>query len=451
MRLTRLSLVWWLGPLMAFGADAPVTFNKDVAPILYARCTGCHQPGDIAPMSFLTYKETRPWAAAIREAVATRRMPPWHADPHYGKFANDMRLSEAEMATIRTWAQTGAAEGDPKDLPPAPKNDSGWKIGKPDQIIDIGQDYVVKANARDGYVNFTVPTNFKEDKWVQAVELRPGNRKVVHHAHISVVPPESATGPKAERRKDVASTYIYTADGIAHMKPDAPVKNDGCTEQDSGNYFGRRGGQEGILASYLPGKGPDRYPIGTAKLIPAGSQLKFQMHYARNGKQDETDRSAVGLLFLDHPPDRPLRRMDISNLMFQIPAGASNHEVRECHTFDSDIELLSLTAHMHYRGKAMKFELEKPSGERVTLLDVPHYSFEWQQVYRFAEPIAVPKGSRLMITAHFDNSLNNAANPDATKPIRWGAPSDEEMMDGWLEYVDPKPGAKPVSSAALPK
>jgi len=433
----------WLGLAMcSLGFAGQVTFSKDVAPILYRRCVSCHRAGDIAPMSLLTYKEARPWAASIREAVVLRKMPPWHADPAYGHFANDVRLSDTEIETIRTWVTTGAVEGDPQDLPPAPQFNDAWHIGKPDLVIDIGQDYRVEGEGPDEYVYFTVPTNFTEDRWVSAVELQPGNRKVVHHAHVFL---NNESGDKKDKKTDSATGYMYHEGKLSHMKPDAPVKNDGCAVIDAGNYWGRRQGQNGILGSYLPGKAADAYPAGTAKLIPAGSKLTFQVHYSRTTGKAEIDRTHVGFIFAPGPPERPLRRMDISNYLFLIPAGEANQEVTECHDFDKDIDLLSLTAHMHFRGKDMRFDLQRPgSKERETLLFVPNYDFAWQTIYRLDQPVHIPKGSHLIITAHFDNSPNNRRNPDAGKTIRWGEPSNEEMMDGWLEYVDP-PSAQTAS------
>lgn len=416
-----------------FGATP--TYSKDVAPILFARCAGCHQPDDIAPMSLLSYKETRPWAKAIREAVVKRTMPPWHADPHYGRFANDPRLTDSEVEAIRAWVDAGAPDGDPKDLPSPPARNGGWRLGKPDVVIDIGQDFKVEPSGPDEYTNFTVPVPFAEDRWILAAELRPGNRKVVHHAH-AILMTEPRPGEKRESYpKDSAAAFMYREGKLGHMRTDAPVKNDGCAVDDAGNYYGRRNGMNGILASFLPGKGPDAYPPGTAKLIPAASKLRFQLHYSRTGKS-ETDRTMVGLYFAPKPPDRPLRRMDVSNFLFEIPAGASSQQVTECHTFDKDVELLSLTAHMHFRGKDMRFDLVRPDGRLETLLSVPSYNFAWQTTYRLTEPVKVERGSRLIITAHFDNSPNNRWNPDPSKTIRWGEPSNEEMMDGWLEYVD---------------
>jgi hypothetical protein len=436
---------------IAGAAGAPIpTFSKDVAPILYKHCAGCHRPNDIAPMSLITYKEARPWAKSIREAVVKRAMPPWHADSRYGHFSNDPRLTDAEIATIRGWVDQGSPEGDPADLPKAPQFEEGWKIGKPDLVIDIGEDHRIDPTGPDEYTYFTVPTNFKEDRWVKAVELRPGNRKVVHHAHVwSTVDP--APGAKqTAKKKDWATTFMYRDGQLTHMKPDAPVQDDGCAVQDAGNFWGRREGQNGILGSYLPGRGPDQYAEGTAKLIPAGAKLTFQIHYSRTTGKTEFDRTEVGFVFAP-PPARPLKRMDISNYLFRIPAGNPSHEVTECHTFDKDIELLSLTGHMHYRGKDMRFDLVRPNGRQETLLFISHYSFAWQTIYRLAEPVFIEKGSRLKITAHFDNSANNKWNPDPSKTIRWGEPSNEEMMDGWLEYVDASPRAgDSISSSGTP-
>jgi len=221
------------------------------------------------------------------------------------------------------------------------------------------------------------------------------------------------------------------------MRLDAPVKNDGCSVSDAGNegaFLSNEGGT--MMGSYLPGRGPDVYPEGTAKLLPAGSKLTFQIHYSNRTGSNQSDRTEVGFKFASKAPDHPLHRIDISNYLFEIPPGAEEQEVSECHTFDKSIKIYSLVAHMHYRGKDMRFDLLRPDGERQTLLFVPHYSFQWQQIYRLEEPILVEQGSRLIITAHFDNSANNRWNPDPRKVIRWGEPSYEEMMDGWVEYID---------------
>lgn len=437
-------LVVFLGSA-ALLAARDVTFRGDVAPILYTHCVSCHHPNDIAPMSLLTYKEARPWAAAIQEAVVSRKMPPWKADPHYGKWANDPSLSQAELDTIRAWVQAGAPEGDGA-IPPAPVFADGWKIGKPDVIFTIPEQKLT-GTGPDHYAYVTVPTNFTEDRWVVAAELRPGNRKVVHHAHVFVVEPEKkvaetakekATDPAVEYRK---SLMIHEGT-LEFVRPDAPVINDGCALDDNGVFPGSKESDlTSLLSSFLPGRAPDVYPQGTARLIPAGSKLSFQIHYSNTTGKPETDASSVGLIFSPGPPKEIARRIDLSNQMFLIPAGDPNHEVTECHTFSKDMYITSLTPHMHYRGKSMRFEAVYPDGRKDTLLLVPAYNFHWQITYRAEKPIFLPKGSRLVITAHFDNSPNNPLNPDPSKVVRWGAASETEMMDGWVEYVDHPPAA----------
>jgi hypothetical protein len=444
-------LVWLLGvPVLSAGE---VTFNKDVAPILYQRCAGCHRPGDIAPMSLLSYKDSRPWAKAIREAVVSRRMPPWHADPRYGTFANDARLSTAEIDKIKAWVEAGSPEGRKEDLPPLPQFSDDWRLGKPDLVFEIPEEYQVKAGGPDINTNFRVPMNLKEDIWVEAIELRPGNRKVVHHAHVRVIPPEglAKSPPRAEDPTGilkVGAQYTFNDEFGSHMKPEAPVIDDGCSHPGGGDYPGTDRLVGSVLASYLPGRDPDHWPKGLAKRIPAGSTLEFQIHYSPATGKPETDRTKVGFVLAKGPVKQEVLRRDLHNLFFRIPAGADNHRVTACFTLPDDIVLLSYTPHMHYRGKSQRVEVLRPGAkEPETLLSIPKYSFEWQILYAFAKPIELPKGTRIRIESTFDNSRNNPANPDPEKVIRWGSPSNEEMMDGWLEYVLPKASGTPVSQA----
>jgi hypothetical protein len=439
-----------------------VTFSRDVAPILYKRCVNCHRPGDIAPMSLLTYKDARPWAASIKEAVLTRKMPPWKADPHYGKWSNDPSLTPEEMRTLVSWTEGSKAEGDPKDLPPAPVFVDGWKIGKPDVIFTIpehtleGKADSGKADSKDEHITVKVPTNFTEDMWITAAELRPGNRRIVHHAHVFVIDPEKkAANPPAAKdaAKDPAVEYgrsLQVRQGTEFwLRDDAPVINDGCAVDDNGLLPGHKPGELGtLISSYLPGRAPDVYPEGTARRVPAGSSLQFQIHYSRTTGKTETDATSIGLVFSKQPPRQVARRIDLSNHMFLIPPGDPNREVTECHSFRKDMFITSLTPHMHLRGKSMRMEVVYPDGRRETLLDVPAYNFNWQITYRAARPIFIPNGTRLVITAHFDNSANNPLNPDPAKVVRWGSESETEMMDGWVEYVDATPGADVVKSAA---
>ncbi|MDQ2947768.1 MAG: thiol-disulfide isomerase [Acidobacteriota bacterium] len=426
------------------------TFTRDVAPILYKHCAQCHHANDIAPMSLLTYKEVRPWAASIREAVARRTMPPWKADRHVGKWSNDPSLSTAEIGTITAWVDGGKLEGDPKALPPVPVFAEGWHAGKPDQVIAIPT-FTLTDKGPDEYHYFDVATNFTEDMWIVSAELRPGNRKIVHHAHVFVVEPQKPAAAKS--KPDPATEYsrwLHVNEGsLVFIRPTAPVINDGCATDDNGAFPGSPPNDLGsLIASYLPGRGPDVYPEGSARLVPAGSKLKFQIHYSRATGKVETDETAVGLIFAKQAPKQVARRIDLSNHMFLIPARDGNHQVTECHTFQKDMFITSLTPHMHLRGKAMRMEVTYPDGRSQTLLNVPEYNFNWQITYHAAEPIFIPKGTRLKIDARFDNSANNPLNPDPSKPIRWGAASEVEMMDGWIEYVDAgSSGAGPRATA----
>jgi hypothetical protein len=394
-------------------------------------------------MSLMDYKSARPWAQAIRQAVLLKKMPPWFADRSIGHFANDPALTDSERQAIVAWVDQGAKEGEPKDLPPVPTYVEGWHIGKPDAIFDIGEDHVVKGTVVDEYVYFTVPTHFTEGHWVQAVELRPGNRKVVHHAHVSVVEadaPKSASQQATPANKRFADYLLRTSDGLRHMQPDSPVVNDACAyagpEIDRLHIAG-----EGALGSYLPGMPPDTYRGDTAKWIPAGAQLRFQIHYHSEAstakEQSVSDRTSVGLIFAPAPPRYPLRRMDVDNDFFSIPAGVAEQSVTQCATFNADSLLLSLTPHMHYRGKDARFEIQRPGQTATeTLLLVPQYDFNWQLKYLFQTPVFVQKGTRVIMTFHYDNSANNKFNPDPARTIRWGEPSEEEMMSGWIDYIE---------------
>ncbi len=419
-------------------AETP-TFNKDVAPILFANCTACHRPGEIGPMSFTSYREVRPWAKAIQGAVQTRRMPPWHADPHYGKFANDSRLSEAQVATIVQWAKGGAPEGNPKDLPPVPQFADGWQIGKPDLTFAIPE-FTLSDAGYDEQKTFFVEMNLDQEIWVDAVEIRPGNRKVVHHAHVWLELPQPAEKPLAVKKSATPRISYTTREGTrVYAKPDAPVIDDGCSHPDGGMWPGQKPSElSTMLGSFVPGKAPEVWPAGIAKRIPAGSKLKFTIHYSKTTGKLETDSTSVGLRLAKGPIEHELRRIDLHNSAFRIPAQVAEHTVTACYTFAEDADVLSYLAHMHYRGRSMRFDAIYPDGRTETLLNVPRYDFEWQTKYLNAAPVRIPKGTRIKLTATFDNSPNNKYNPDPSKVIRWGDNTTDEMMDGWFEFVTPK-------------
>jgi len=435
-----------------------LTFTHDVAPIFYRHCAACHQPDDVAPFSVLEYKDVLPWKQTIRQQVTQREMPPWHADPRYGDFANVARLDQREIDTIASWVDQGAKEGDPKDMPALPPVVSGFEIGKPDYLLAMTQEYTVQPHSPDQYVYVTFPTKFNEDKWVQAAEIIPGNKRIVHHVIAHVILPAETTGPAKRLSGEFPQadadpgSIFYKQGSLSRVKMDAPVIDDGAHAANGGSLFRRPTGDDGaagysmLLASYAPGKGADIYPAGTAKRIPAGSTVILQIHYSSfHGaiETPQTDQTAVAMVFAKSPPAKRAITATIPNHFFKIPAGAANHQVTAAYTFDRDVELISYMPHMHLRGKDMKYEAVYPDGRRETLLWVPRFQFNWQTVYRLKHPLALPKGTKLIVTAHFDNSTKNMHNPDATKPVRWGDPTYDEMMIGWIEYTVPVSVARP--------
>ena len=434
-------------------APAAMTYSKNVAPIFNRACAQCHQPNDIAPFSVLSYKDVRPWAKSIREKVVNREMPPWHADPHYGNFSNEMKLTQAEIDTIVAWVDGGAPEGNPKDLPKLPNPKETWEIGKPDVVLSMAKAYDLPAKGADDYIYFRIPTNFTEDKWIQASEFRPGNKRVVHHAVIFVETPMIFKAAQDEARRnggDVTNPLTLFNDNpgpdefrdgtVNRTKPEAPVINDACgAKRNSG------GGGVPLLTAYAPGRNADVYPLGTAKKIPAGSNLIFQMHYSKNTGKPESDLTSVALSFAKQPVEKIVETMLVMNNRFAIPAGADNHEANACANIRRDIEMVNYMPHMHVRGKAMKYEVIYPDGKRETLLDVGRYNFNWQTLYKLKTPVSIPKGSRLMVSAVFDNSTKNKLNPDPAKIVRFGEPTYDEMLVGFVDYARPKPAEKTVA------
>ncbi len=443
------------------GGKKEVTFSKDVASILFKNCAECHRAGDIAPMSLMSYKEARPWAKSIKEKVVGREMPPWSPDPKYGEFKNDHRLSQKDIDTIVAWVDGGAKEGDPKDLPPAPEIASGgWELGKPDAVISMQEEFTVAPGTPDNIQNFVIPTNFKEDKWIESAEIMPGNKKIVHHVIAFVQTPEMMAAMKAgqsRRRSELNQEVFYKDGSLLKVRAEAPVINDGCSSPNGGSAFKRPGAGEGgdafglFLAGYAPGKGVDIYAEGSAKKVPAGSVIVFQVHYSsfRGAfEKPEKDRTSLGVHFAKRPPQHALNTLGIQNHFFRIPAGDGNHAVTACYTFDKDVQLTSYMPHMHLRGKDMKYDVIYPDGKQETLLWVPKFSFNWQMMYYLKKPVTLPKGTKLIVTAHFDNSSKNKFNPDASKDIRWGDPTYEEMMIGWMEYYVDNPAKAEKADAA---
>jgi len=417
-----------------------VTFSKDVAQIMYKNCVQCHRPNDLAPMSLLSYKDARPWARSIREKVINRDMPPWSADPEFGKFSNSTQLTQKDIDTIVSWVDAGAPEGNPRDLPPQPNFSEDWRIGKPDIVLSMPEEYTLSPEGSDEYINFTIPTTFKEDVWVQAAEIHPGNKRVVHHVVAFIQSPQMQAAARVSGLRPASQSIFYQDGTLIRTKMDAPVYDNGCSAPGGG--VARGSGQEGLgfpLCFYAPGKDTDIWPAGVAKALPANSNIVIQVHYSKTTGKVEKDRSSVGLILAKNPPEKAITSFGVINHYFKIPPGASNHEVVGCYTFSRDVELYDLFPHMHVRGKDMKYEVFYPDGRREVLLNVPKYSFNWQTMYRLQEPVAMPKGTRLVVTAHYDNSERNKYNPDPTKTVRFGDPTYDEMMVGYFEYVTKVP------------
>ena len=380
------------------------TYSKDVATILNKRCLECHRAGEAGPMTFQSYKEVRPWAKAIKQATLSRTMPPWHADPKINHFSNDRRLTEDEIATITRWADHGAPEGNAADLPKAPEFFTGWKIGKPDFVIDTGTDFMIPAQGVIKYQYYLVDPGFKEDKWVTGIEVRPTQRAQVHHILVFVV-------------------------------------EDGKRATRAGEQF------TDMLIGYAPGVPSIEWEKDTAFLIKAGTKLRFQVHYTSNGKE-ASDRSVLGLKFRDTAPKFRAFSTSAMQPRIKIPPQDPNYEARATFTFPEDVTLVDLTPHMHLRGKAFQYTITYPDGKSEELLKVPKYDFNWQLSYILSEPRKVPAGSKIEAVAWYDNSPNNKYNPDPTKTVTWGEQTFEEMMIGFFNYTVPVDAPAPVAKQA---
>jgi hypothetical protein len=393
---------FFLIPIVSGAEESPL-FYRDVLPILQNHCQECHRPGEIGPMPLLTYQEARPWAKAIRDAVTTTQMPPWFADPRYGKFANDRRLSPAEIDTIRAWADCGAPAGSAKEGPPPKVWTVGWTIGTPDAVFAMPQPFPVPASGELSYQYVIVPTGFTADRWVQKVEIRPGDRAVVHHAVVYVRDPNSLW----LRDRPAGRTFSLDKPEIAH---------------------------DDVLFTYTPGNQSDSWPDGMAKLIPAGSDLVFQMHYTP-AKKPALDRTRIGVIYAKEPPKKRLLTLQLNSASFLIPPGHPDYHVHVWGTIPNDALLMSLYPHMHLRGKTFEYKLTPPGGQPQVLLKVDDYNFYWQLNYRLAQPIPLPAGSRLDAEATFDNSKNNPRNPDPDVAVRFGEQSTDEMMIGFFDVA----------------
>jgi hypothetical protein len=405
-----ISGVLFASALMAATSE-PVTFSRDVLPVLQKSCQGCHRRGEAAPFSLLTYDEAKPWAKAIKEAVLLRKMPPWFADPHVGKFANDRSLSQKEIDTLVAWSDQGAPQGDAKDAPAPLQFVEGWRIPKPDVVIEMPNAFHVPSDGIVELQHIVVPSGFTEDRWVQFGEVRPGNPALVHHIVVFT--------------REPGSKWLKGSKPGVPFAPD-PKKHRGQKEDE--------GVPGESVGGYAPGALPMQLPPGRAVLIKAGSDIVFQMHYTPNGKPG-TDRSRFGMVFAPGPPKQRVYTLAAYNDDLKIPAGDADYRVDSVFDLGAEVQLTGMQPHMHLRGKDFEFRAIYPSGEKETLLKVHDYSFNWQLSYDLAKPIVLPKGTRILCTAHFDNSPNNPNNPDPGKEVSWGDQSRDEMMIGFFSVA----------------
>ena len=430
------------GPLSARGAEP--TFAEDVAPILYKNCTSCHHPGGLGPFSLLDYDSAKANVNEMRDAVSAGHMPPWHAEGPRDVFRNDRRLSDADKQTILRWIDAGAKSGDLKALPPRPDYSAKWAMGTPDAIVGMPEDFVVPASGTIEYQYFEVPTNLTEDKWVQAIEIMPGAREVVHHVlvYAKVPPPPGAATPPA----------TAPPAGTPAAPPAAPpllIRNPGDTlptgppRLDSLHPRPPRLGS--LIGTTAPGTNVLEFPKGAALRLRAGTVLTFQMHYTAHGHEMK-DRTMVGFRFAKEIPDEEIIASSFVNGAFTIPAGAKDVAVPAEIGVSRPVRIWGLFPHTHVRGVRWQYKLERPDGTSEIILDVPHYDFNWQTYYMFDKPLEIPAGGKITSMAWYDNSASNKNNPDPSKDVKWGDQTWEEMQyTGFLYSIvgrklKPSPG-----------
>ncbi len=372
-------------------SPSAVTYARDVAPILQSKCQACHRPEQTAPFALVTYDDAVKHAGMIREVTTQRRMPPWHADPRHGSFANDRRLTKAEVDTLASWVDGGMARGDDRDLPKPVSWPKGWTHGEPDLVISTPEEFEVPATGSLPYKNYMIDPGFTEDRWVTVAEGRPGEPAVVHHIVV----------------------YVYRDGQRSPITPD-------------GNFS--------VLVGWAPGDLGLVCPPETALRLPKGCKLRFEMHYTPNGKATK-DRSSVGITFAKKPPKYELYFNAFTNESIQLPPFEPHYRAEATWRVPADARILGFTPHMHWRGKHYFYEAIAPDGTKQTLLSVPRWDFNWQNTYWFKEPVKVARGTRIHSVAHWDNSANNPYNPAPDKSVRFGLQTWDEMMVGWVAYV----------------
>jgi hypothetical protein len=401
-----------LGASSQAAAEGP-TFYKDVLPILQANCQSCHRPGEVAPMSLVTYEQARPWARAIKTKTVARQMPPWFADPKFGHFENEKRLKDREIEIISAWVDAGAPAGETKDAPPAVTFTNGWNL-KPDMVIEMPKAFELPARGTINYKYVVVKGNFTEDLWVTAAEMRPGNSKVLHHGKVWVRPP--------------GSNWMKNA-----------VVGEAYERESHREIMGNNAIEEGndILGKFNPGLGAQRFDMdGAAKFIPKGSDLVFELHYTTAGEA-MSDVSKLGLVLAKSAPNtRYYFHAGPTAMNLAIPAGEGNAQVVSEITFGEEARLVYAQPHMHLRGKDFELRVVTPDKQTTTVLK-GSWDFEWQMGYQYKQPVTLPKGSKLQFITHFDNSRANRFNPDPTTKVMWGPQNWDEMSNCFIGVLFP--------------
>ena len=407
------------------GGSVPMTtFSEHVAPIVFKNCSSCHRPGEAAPFSFLTYDDVRKRGRLIVSVIEDRFMPPWHAETGPLEFLGERRLSEEEIQTISTWVESGMALGDPKAMPPVPDFPVGWQLGEPDLIVRMDEAFEVPAEGPDIYRHFVLPLDLPEDKWVTAIEFRPGARSVVHHC------------------------LFFTDTTGRARKADAATPLPGFTRMGSA----LRG--SGRLGGWAVGGNPRLLPEGLAQRLPKGADLVLQTHFHPSGKV-EKEQSTVGLYFTEKAPKQSFAGVQLPPSFgalsgLDIPAGEANHALTDSFVLPVDVKAFAVSAHAHYLGKDMVMTATWPDGETRELLSIPEWDFSWQEQYTYKEMVSLPKGTRLNVTIHYDNSEENPNNPsDPPVRVRWGRESTDEMGSMTLRVIAENPSEMPILRKAL--
>jgi len=406
----KLAIVVTGGVLSAIHAfPATPNFNHDIAPILYQNCTGCHRPGQVAPFSLLTYPDAAKRAGLIAAVTAKRYMPPWKAEPGYGHFQDERRLTDAQIDLIGKWAAAGAPEGDARQKPATPAFASGWQAGKPDAVFTTAQPFSIPADGRDVFQCFVLPLNLSADRYVKTVEFHPGNSRVVHHA-----------------------LFFLDASGEARQL-DA-----GTPEPGYPCFGGPQITPSGGLGGWAPGATPQPLPEGVAQTVEKGSDLVIQIHYHPSGKP-ETDQSSIGLTFGDRP-SKGLASMLIGSRAIDLPPGDAHHEITDWARVPEDTDLIGITPHAHLLCRDMKVDAHLPDGKSIPLIWIRDWDFNWQGQYRYSTPVHLPKGTRIEMRYVYDNSAANPHNPsNPPKRVTFGEQTTNEMALLFLQMVVPQP------------